>query len=95
MANQKNEPEVITEMLQDYLHPAEGFDKLQHRVERLRKMRNAIVHPKPPRLVGELDVMDKYVELRQTVDSLFWELAWRILGCRMFDLRLPTESFLG
>ena len=70
MAKQKNEPEVITEMLQDYLYPTEGFDELKQRVERLRKMRSAIVHPKPHRLVGELDVMDKHLELRQIVDGL-------------------------
>jgi hypothetical protein len=75
MSKQKNEPEVITAMLQDYVYPAEGFDELKQRVEKLREMRSTIVHPKPPRLVGELDVMDKHLELRQIVKGLIWELA--------------------
>jgi hypothetical protein len=61
MAKHENEPEVITEMQQDHPYPAEGFDELKQRVERLRKMRSAIVHPNPHRLVGELDVMGKYL----------------------------------
>jgi hypothetical protein len=74
MLREKTESEIIAETLRDYLHPAEGVDISEQKVEKFRGIRGAVTHPRLSRRLDTHELMETYTELRDIVERLVHKL---------------------
>ena len=70
----RDEVEMIAEMLRKYLFPDDGVDVLEQKVEKFRKIRGAITHPRPSRRLDTNELLTNYKELRDIINKLLWKL---------------------
>lgn len=76
MLRGKNDIQIIAEMLKEYLFPNEEVDVLVLRqdVEKFRKIRHAIVHPKGSERLDANELQANYKKLRDIVYKLLLEI---------------------